>query len=53
MNGLPAQIKGNIAKPFYRDGKIRLASYGRGVWESPLVSEPNQPMAQISAIKQI
>lgn len=48
-DGLPFRISTNIAKPFYRDGKIRLASFGKGLWESSLVEEPEAPIAQIMA----
>lgn len=35
------------AKPFYRDGKIRIATF-KGIWESPLYEEPSEPFAQAS-----
>jgi photosystem II stability/assembly factor-like uncharacterized protein len=44
--GLPYYANTNILKPFYRDGKIRMASYGKGVWESPLEIAPLYPIAQ-------
>lgn len=44
---LPAYFNANIARPFYRDGKIRIASYGKGIWESMLYDQPAQPVAQI------
>ncbi len=34
--GLPKQINCNILRPFYRDKKLRLAAYGKGMWETPL-----------------
>jgi hypothetical protein len=34
--GLPLQIQPVRIKPFYRDGKVRMGSYGFGVWESNL-----------------
>lgn len=47
--GLPAFIDCNIARPFYRDEKIRVASYGKSIWESALYdrlsSVISQPMA--------
>ena len=49
--GLPIEINCNIAKPFYRDGLLRLASYGRGLWETALVQQPSSPIAQISVDK--
>jgi photosystem II stability/assembly factor-like uncharacterized protein len=47
-DGLPVEINSNIARIFYRDSKIRLASYGKGIWESPLYEMPSHPIAQIS-----
>jgi hypothetical protein len=49
--GLPIEINTNIAKPFYRDGKLRLASYGRGIWESGMMNQPSTPIAQIGVDK--
>lgn len=34
--GLPKVINCNIIRPFYRDKKLRLAAYGKGMWETPL-----------------
>ena len=45
-SGLPIFTNGNILKPFYRDGKIRLASYGKGIWESNLSENPTYPIAR-------
>jgi photosystem II stability/assembly factor-like uncharacterized protein len=42
---LPIQYNSNIAKPFYRDGKIRIASYGKGIWEAELHTQPSRPIA--------
>ena len=47
--GLPVKISTDILKPFYRDGKIRMASYGKGIWESPLYESPSKPEAKIMA----
>jgi photosystem II stability/assembly factor-like uncharacterized protein len=44
---LPTTIGANDLRPFYRDGKIRLASYGKGIWESALFETPTKPMAKI------
>lgn len=44
--GLPDFISTQSARPFYRDGKIRLASYGKGIWESPLIDTLLQPVAK-------
>jgi hypothetical protein len=45
-SGLPLFTSGNILKPFYRDGKIRLATYGKGIWESTLHETPTHPIAR-------
>jgi hypothetical protein len=50
-DGLPIIAKSNIARPFYRDGKMRIASYGRGIWESPFYEIPDVPVAQIMVDK--
>lgn len=49
-NNLPPVTITFHAKPFYRDGKIRIATI-KGFWESPLYEEPNQPFAQASVNK--
>ncbi len=46
-DGLPAEMSTNIMRPFYRDGKLRLATYGSGIWESPLFESQTEPVAQI------
>jgi photosystem II stability/assembly factor-like uncharacterized protein len=46
--GLPTFTNGNILKPFFRDAKIRLATYGKGIWESPLEEIPTAPLARIT-----
>jgi hypothetical protein len=48
---LPASIGAIGIRPFYRDGKIRLASYGKGIWESPLYETPTRPVAKIMVDK--
>lgn len=45
-NGLPAYVNALYGRPFYRDGKVRLATYGRGVWEAALPDAPQTPLAQ-------
>ncbi len=45
-SGLPLFTSGNSLKPFYRDGKIRLATYGKGIWESSLTEQPSLPIAR-------
>jgi photosystem II stability/assembly factor-like uncharacterized protein len=49
--GLPLYLSCNIAKPFYRDGKIRVASYGKGIWENSLFEQPAAPIARINVDK--
>ncbi len=48
---LPASISATGIRPFYRDGKIRLASYGKGIWESALYETPTRPVAKITVDK--
>jgi photosystem II stability/assembly factor-like uncharacterized protein len=50
--GLPAATSANIIRPFYRDGKLRMATYSHGIWEAPFVT-PSQPIAQPSVDKRI
>jgi len=50
-SGLPLFTSGNIIKPFYRDGKIRLATYGKGIWESTLSEQPAYPIARVMVDK--
>jgi photosystem II stability/assembly factor-like uncharacterized protein len=48
---LPKFINSNILRPFYRDGKIRLASYGKGIWEGNLNEDNILPIARIMVNK--
>ena len=48
---LPTYFNTDIARPFYRDGKLRIASYGKGIWESALYDQPTAPVAQITVDK--
>jgi photosystem II stability/assembly factor-like uncharacterized protein len=48
---LPTSIGATGIRPFYRDGKIRMASYGKGIWESALYDKPARPLAKIMADK--
>ena len=41
----------NILRPFYRDGKIRMASYGKGIWESSFNEQPSDPICRIMVDK--
>lgn len=44
-DGLPAQISTCILRPFYRDHKIRLGAYSKGIWEAPF-AVPSRPLPQ-------
>ncbi|MEM1322265.1 MAG: LamG-like jellyroll fold domain-containing protein [Bacteroidota bacterium] len=44
-NGLPMIVSSLEMRPFYRDNKLRLATYGRGIWESTM-QVPSAPIAQ-------
>jgi photosystem II stability/assembly factor-like uncharacterized protein len=50
-SNLPLTVGANDLRPFYRDGKIRLASYGKGIWESNLYETPSRPVAKIMVDK--
>jgi hypothetical protein len=50
-NGLPLFTNGNILKPFYRDQKIRLATYGKGIYQSNLAENPSEVIARITVDK--
>lgn len=49
--GLPTFNPTNIIRPFYRDGKIRVATYGKGIWESSLNEQPSEPICRIMVDK--
>ncbi len=50
--GLPTITKSKLKSfPFYRDGKIRFAPSGIGIWETVLEEEPTAPVAQAMADK--
>ena len=50
-DGLPMVTNTCIARPFYRDGKMRIASYGKGIWESALYEPQDVPIAQVMVDK--
>ena len=45
-SSLPVILKSNIARPFYRDGKIRIGTYGKGIWENVFEEQPAYPIAK-------
>ncbi|MFN8395032.1 MAG: PKD domain-containing protein [Bacteroidia bacterium] len=42
--GLPVNFNSNIGKAFYRDGKIRVASYGKAIWQSDFHTPQSRPI---------
>lgn len=50
-DGLPTYFNANIIHPFYRDGKVRVASYGKGIWESSMQEQPEAPIARVTVDK--
>lgn len=50
-SGLPLYFNTDIARPFYRDGKVRVASYGKGIWGNGLYESPDAPVARITVDK--
>ncbi|MBK7149673.1 MAG: T9SS type A sorting domain-containing protein [Bacteroidetes bacterium] len=43
--GLPGTASSNLMKIFYKTGKLRLSTYGHGLWETDL-TQPSVPLAQ-------
>jgi PKD repeat protein len=43
--GLPVYMNSLYARPFYKEGKIRVSTYGRGVWENSFIDQPTHPVA--------
>ncbi|NUO02299.1 MAG: PKD domain-containing protein [Saprospiraceae bacterium] len=50
--GLPESISTCILRPFYRDSKLRLGAYGKGVWETTFFA-PSRPVAQPMVSKRV
>jgi PKD repeat protein/photosystem II stability/assembly factor-like uncharacterized protein len=48
--GLPKSIATCILRPFYRDHKLRMGAYGKGIWETPFAAT-SRPVAQPMAHK--
>ena len=48
---LPTVTNTNSLRPFYRDGKLRMATYGKGIWETQLYEQPTRPVAKIMVDK--
>lgn len=44
-SGLPVYMNTLYARPFYKEGKIRVSTYGRGVWENSFNDQPSRPVA--------
>ena len=52
FNGnLPTATNTQALRPFYRDGKLRMATYGKGIWETLLYEQPTRPVAKIMVDK--
>lgn len=49
-NGITVIFDHTKSIPFYRDEKLRAASYGTGIWETPFY-QPSAPMAQMTVDK--
>jgi hypothetical protein len=49
--GLPTYVSTTSLKPFYKTGKIRMASYGKGIWQSNLKEAPSKPICRITVDK--
>ena len=51
-HGLPVRFRSMTIRPFYKEGKVRIATYNRGIWSSDFF-EPSLPIAQptVSALQ--
>ena len=45
-NGLPAKLENNYLRPFYKEGKIRMATVARGLWSVDFYENPTAVFAQ-------
>jgi photosystem II stability/assembly factor-like uncharacterized protein len=52
-SGFPAKLDCNYLKPFYKEGKLRLASAARGLWGVDFYETPSTPIAQPTVDKMI
>ncbi len=52
QDGLPAQIATCILRPYYKENKLRLGAYGKGIWEAPFAVN-SRPVAQPMVNKRI
>ncbi|MBK7408784.1 MAG: PKD domain-containing protein [Saprospirales bacterium] len=48
--GFPLSAEPNLLKPFYRDGKIRTATWNRSIWQADFY-EPSPTFAQVGVDK--
>lgn len=52
-NGLPVKLENNYIRPFYKEGKIRLATIARGLWSVDMYEAPTSIIAQPTVDKQV
>lgn len=52
FSSLPAATSCNIMRPFYKEGKLRMATYSSGIWEVDFKT-PSAPLAQPMVDKRI
>jgi photosystem II stability/assembly factor-like uncharacterized protein len=45
-SGLPVKLEGNYMRPFYKEGKIRMATNTRGLWSVDFYETPTAVFAQ-------
>jgi photosystem II stability/assembly factor-like uncharacterized protein len=45
-NALPVKMENNYLRPFYKEGKIRMATVARGLWSVDFYENPSGPIAQ-------
>jgi photosystem II stability/assembly factor-like uncharacterized protein len=44
--GLPLYLNALYARPFYRDGKVRISTYGKGIFEDDFIDQPQRVVAR-------
>jgi photosystem II stability/assembly factor-like uncharacterized protein len=52
-NGLPAKLYNNYLRPYYKGGKIRMATVARGLWSVDFYENPTTVIAQATVSRQI
>lgn len=52
-DGLPTRVRVNKFMPFYKEHKLRLATYGHGIWETDLVGKPTFQAQLMTSVRSV